>query len=639
MILNEMKRYRNVFLETNPLYWFTYARSKFRKRTEKDLEKYKCVPQKLSFRFIAPSDELLSGEIEITKEQRQRIIELADEVCENQYTVFGVKIPDITAVWSSDPETGYTWPNVLYSDVRKYAPPGRKIDGDNDIKCPWELCSMHFLVTLAQAFVLTRNDKYYNKYFELIDSWIEQNPMGYGVNWCCSMDVAIRAINIIIAASILHTVSNDMERDFSKYHEMLYQHMLFVRDNLEYGLARENHFLSDIVGLKMIAQCFPEDSTAKEIYRFALKTFLGEITYEICADGVDNEASTCYHALVFELFLIGIATDEKASRKLSTRAKQRIKRMRDFTQELCEFEMYPIVGDNDSGRILDMTAQQLQKKELVCFCDALFDSSKIGGDPYSKWLSVMSVSPVGDNNILKNCVQDYKQGGFGIYSNGVFRIMLHAGSIGRKGMGSHGHNDQLSFVLDCKGESFIIDPGSYVYERHLIQRDRFRGTGVHNVPQLGSYEQNTISPDKPFKMKHESFADFSVTGDSKQGEINGLHKGYCNKAGCIVKRTVRIDQNEVSVEDIISGSYTGKVSMLFTLAPDVEVEETEQGILLRKKNTLLFQAHRCKAIIENAEYSLNYNEKNSTKAIRLEWEKVEPEMKLMIIIKKYLGNS
>ena len=48
MILSEMKRYRNVFLETNPLYWFTYARSKFRKRTEKDLEKYKCVPQKLS---------------------------------------------------------------------------------------------------------------------------------------------------------------------------------------------------------------------------------------------------------------------------------------------------------------------------------------------------------------------------------------------------------------------------------------------------------------------------------------------------------------------------------------------------------------------------------------------------------------
>ena len=40
---------------------------------------------------------------------------------------------------------------------------------------------------------------------------------------------------------------------------------------------------------------FPEDSTAKKIYNFALKTFLGEITYEICADGVDNEASTCYH--------------------------------------------------------------------------------------------------------------------------------------------------------------------------------------------------------------------------------------------------------------------------------------------------------------------------------------------------------
>ena len=634
MKLNEIKRYKNIFLETNPLYWFTYARSKFRKRTEKDLENYKCVPQKLSFHFIAPSDKLLSSEIELTEEEKQRIINLANEVCENQYTVFGIKIPDITAVWSSDPETGYTWPNVLYSDVRKYAPPGRKIDGDNDIKCPWELCSMHFLVTLAQAYFLTRNGKYYRKYYELIDSWIANNPIGYGVNWCCSMDVAIRAINIIIAASIFHSVNSDFECDFKKYHEMLYQHMLFVRDNLEYGLARENHFLSDVVGLKMIAQCFLGDSDADKIYNFALKTFLGEITYEICADGVDNEASTCYHALVFELFLLGIATDVNAARKISTRAKQRISRMRNFTQELCEFEMYPIVGDNDSGRILDMTAQQLQKKELVCFCDAIFGFSKIERDPYSKWLSVALVSPIEDSITLKSCVQNYKKGGFGIYDNGIFRIMLHAGSIGRKGMGSHGHNDQLSFVLDCNGESFIIDPGSYVYERHLIQRDRFRGTGIHNVPQLGLYEQNEIAPDKPFKMKHQTFAEFTVTGDSNQGKIKGLHKGYCDKAGSLAKRKVSINKSVVGVEDIITGSYTGKVSMLFTLAPDVKIVETGEGILLKKKNTLLFQAHNCKVAVVDAEYSLNYNEKKGTKAIRLECEKSEPEMKLLITIKR-----
>ena len=621
-----LRRYLNLLVETNPLYWITYIHSKLRKRSEQELKKYKVKTTEFDFHYLQVNNDVV-----LDSDQKRNIINLAEAICTYQYTIFGVNITDIRNNWSSDPETGYKWENVYYAKMQKIASSADKSKLNDDIKFPWELCSMHFLVTLAQAYAITFDVKYVNVFLELLADWDRKNPVGYGVNWCCTMDVAIRAINVIMGASILNNFYPEFNDRFSFFIPRLYEHMLFIRDNLEYGLARENHFLSDITGLKLLSQCFKNDRTAERLYCFASNYFLRELLYEICEDGVDNEASTCYHALVFELFLIGFATDFKLAGKIKKEHINRIHRMQNFTKLLCTFESYPIVGDNDSGIILDFNAGKHDKNDLVYFCDDLFGSTNYRKSNYGKWINIepFRISKDFNGNKSKvmnssiNIVEAFHKGGFCYSSLGNFRILFHAGSIGRKGMGSHGHNDQLSFISDIFGMSFIIDAGSYVYKRNPQKRHFFRSTGCHNTLQLGSYEQNEIWIESPFKMRHESFASFTIdVEDDQHLHIRGKHVGYKDKAGCMIIRDLTITPKKVIINDFAIGSYRGYVSMLFVLDEHITVDVLSNVLRLKKNEKIvLFKVEGCECDVVDTEFSRDYNSVSTTKGILVKGEK------------------
>ena len=58
----------------------------------------------------------------------------------------------------------------------------------------------------------------------------------------------------------------------------LNDHKLFILNNLEYSkLSRTNHYLSNIVGLMIIAYVLPDSKENKEILSFAVNQFLNEI--------------------------------------------------------------------------------------------------------------------------------------------------------------------------------------------------------------------------------------------------------------------------------------------------------------------------------------------------------------------------
>ena len=75
-----------------------------------------------------------------------------------------------------------------------------------DVKVPWELSRMQHLIQFVWAYMLAgkgnkefENPKVYEREFqdEILD-FISANPPKFGVNWTCTMDVAIRAANWIL---------------------------------------------------------------------------------------------------------------------------------------------------------------------------------------------------------------------------------------------------------------------------------------------------------------------------------------------------------------------------------------------------------------------------------------------------------
>ena len=127
----------------------------------------------------------------------QKYIQRADQICDHVFDILGsgpTKLGD-SINWHFDFVHGHQWDSkTFYSKISPASYPG-----GYDIKVPWELSRCHHLVWLGQAFFLSGNENYSQEFAAEISSWIENNPYPLGVNWACTMEVAIRAVNWLLA--------------------------------------------------------------------------------------------------------------------------------------------------------------------------------------------------------------------------------------------------------------------------------------------------------------------------------------------------------------------------------------------------------------------------------------------------------
>lgn len=274
--------------------------------------------------------------------------------------------------WHLDFKSGYRWEErTWYLDI----PFGHK--AGVDVKVPWELTRMQHLPQLAIAAVLAQAGKMpsgdperYRREFrnEVLD-FIATNPPRFGVNWRCAMDVAIRAVNWLVAYDVFCAHGGVFDDDFRAIFERsVYEHGLHIRKNLEWtpGL-RGNHYLADIVGLLFIAAYLPSSPDVDEWLAFAAGEFGREVRLQFYDDGANIEASTCYHLLSSEMavyataLLLGLPDEKKSLVRasgpgadlLSDEHREQLEKMAEFVVHITKPDgCIPQIGDNDSGRFL-----------------------------------------------------------------------------------------------------------------------------------------------------------------------------------------------------------------------------------------------------------------------------------------------
>ena len=74
-----------------------------------------------------------------------------------------------------------------------------------DIKLPWELGRCQHWPVLGEAYRLTGDDRYAIEIARELRDFMEANPVGTGVNWTCTMDVAIRAANWALGLELVRS--------------------------------------------------------------------------------------------------------------------------------------------------------------------------------------------------------------------------------------------------------------------------------------------------------------------------------------------------------------------------------------------------------------------------------------------------
>lgn len=294
--------------------------------------------------------------------------------------------------WQLDFKSGYRWSEkTWYRHVAFGSLPGV------DIKVPWELARMQHLPQLALAHSLKHDSERFperarcvQEFRNQILDFIANNPPRYGVNWACTMDVAIRVANWLVAYDLFKVSGTKFDQEFEAiFSRSVYEHGHHIIRNLEWDEEfRGNHYLADIAGLLFVSAYLPRTDETDAWLAFSVQQLVGEVEAQFTPDGANFEASTSYHRLSAEMVIYSTAAvlglpEEKRKALIEYDHRlhkvkpalapapitfhgcgdntspfsgwyfERIEKMAEFTLHITKPDgRIPQIGDNDSGCFL-----------------------------------------------------------------------------------------------------------------------------------------------------------------------------------------------------------------------------------------------------------------------------------------------
>jgi hypothetical protein len=588
-------------------------------------------------------DKLVSLLKERSPASLDPILRAARELQRGRFDLLGSGGVDLgpSPDWQMDFKSGKRWDERAYSLDIVQTP-----DRGHDIKVPWELARLQHLPTLGIAAAITGDPGFRDRAIAHLVSFLSSNAPYRGVNWNCTMDVAIRAAQILAAEGYLRPAGGDSFR--GELLKAMTEHARFIRENLEDGPVRGNHYLSDLAGLYLCALGLPEVAESgawKDFARAALGT---EMRRQVRPDGFDFEASTSYHAFATEMFLFpallgGGRGDPFAREYLGT-----LERMVEVAATMIRPDgTLPQIGDNDDGRFLMFSQYHRSRRDwrpLLALASFLFQREEwlalsgdawvegvwVLGEPFVRWIDSFGV-PL--------CARPFSSHGFphaGIYQlgSGSTQMVVDAGDVGQGDNGGHAHNDTLAFELYAFGREILPDRGTGSYTPSLALRNRFRATSAHNGVQVDEQEINPF-PDEPFRL---------IPADSPRVRrwrhtarctyLEGEHHGYRRLSSPVTHRRrylMSAQEGAFAVEDRFEGQGMHRFLASFHLAPGWEAQEEPEGWVARQQRGEAGLSFRWiippkefrLAVIEDL-HSPSYGVTLPAKTVRISWQDAVP---------------
>ncbi|HEV7893697.1 MAG TPA: alginate lyase family protein [Pyrinomonadaceae bacterium] len=483
--------------------------------------------------------------------------------------------------WLREPVSGVRWPLDYHCDVQL-------VRGDgSDVRVLWELNRLGQLLTLGRAYAETRDETFAEEFFAQVEGWRAQNPVGFGPNWSCAMEAALRATNLLAAFQLFRRSRALDGPRLASMLSLFDAHGRHVRRNLEYSyIATGNHYLSDVAGLLWLGLCLPELEAAESWRAFALRELLKELDAQVLPDGADCEASTGYQRLVTELFLYSFLLCRANGVEIEERHWSRVRSMLEYVRAYLRPDgRAPLVGDTDSGQVLPLVRRDADDHaHLLAVGAAVFREPRfklyaeappevawlLGTDGVRAYEEMETAGPHAATSAV------FEHAGTCVLREGDLYLMLNASGVGLKGRGAHGHNDALSIEVSACGVSFLADPGTYVYTSDLRARHEFRSTAYHSTVEIDGSEQNRTDERTPFQLGDDSqplLLDFTAGGE--RDTATAEHYGYARLGAGAVTHSRGVTLNHAArcflVEDSFEGEGEHDFRFVFHAAPGLEV--------------------------------------------------------------------
>jgi uncharacterized heparinase superfamily protein len=489
--------------------------------------------------------------------------------------------------WSRDFKSGVAWPRRYMRDIECVNP-----DDDSDVKVPWELSRLQWLMPAGQAYLLTREERYAEAVRATLESWMAANPYARSVNWSCTMEAALRVLSWSWFFRVFHASRSWADAAFrERFLCALYLHGDFTERHLEISDINGNHCTADAAGLVFAGLFFGQGADAGRWLTRGWSLLREELPRQVHPDGVDFEASVAYHRLVAELFLLPALYRLACALDVPDGYRERLIAMARFSAAYSRPDgTSPLWGDADDARALPLGRQELtDHRYLVGLVGAAFGVQELvnasaGPRGEAFWLlgpplagslpaSATPPQPPGSTG--------FPDGGFYVMRNAVDHVFIDCGPVGLAGLGGHGHNDCLAFEAALDGVQLVRDCGLFVYTRSFAERHRFRSTAYHNTPRVDGQEINRIDPRRLWTFENDARPQpLAFETGPERDRFRGSHTGYSRLSRPVTPvRSIELDhhRHSLTVQDTFDGAGHHRLEVPLHLAVGVEATLRSPG--------------------------------------------------------------
>ena len=386
----------------------------------------------------------------------------------------------------------------------------------------YNLHYLEFLIPLAEKYKYTKDEIYFLKWKELLESWMEQ-ATGDSLE---PYTISMRIPNLFICRELLWEKIQNTQLEQALL-TSIYQQYRYLMQVQEQALLA-NHYFENLKTIVISSLFFRET----EIYHKYFDLFLKQIDEQILSDGLHFERSLTYHKIILEDILRVYRVLKSSSHRCD--GEKLIPTMKSMTSAMVNLEegfgRTPLF--NDSGNNVSKSKDSLRRAvQKIC-------------------------------NFEKTEISSFAASGYYRLQQGEAAVLFDCGDIGPSYMGGHAHCDCLSFELCVDGRLLFVNSGTGQYQGEL--RPFFRSTAAHNTIMRDYREHSDLWGE------HRAARRIKKARGERRGKA--LTGSFLSYEGDFFRRSLKWKNDRILViRDEWKASHTGRhmARQFLHLAPEL----------------------------------------------------------------------
>jgi asparagine synthase (glutamine-hydrolysing) len=507
---------------------------------------------------------------QVPLEWRTEAIHRADAIIERgEFTYFfcrnqrgGLGYPEVD--WFKNPFTGQRDAQLVHWSLREDFDPKR-----GDIKYIWEPGRFSWVYDLVRAFAATREDKYPEAFWQLLESWMKANEPMIGPGWQCGQETAIKIMGICFGLqAFLNSPASTEDR--------LEQALLLlaicadrIESNIEYARRqRSNHSSTEAIGLFIAAIFLPHLKKAETFLRISKHHLLIDTENHFKEDGSYFQHSMNYQRMTMHCFLWYLSLARKNGIEIPQTIFSKMQKAWNFLYQLQdETGRVPNYGSNDGALLCPWShCDYLDYRPMLSAMYFALEGKRIY--PEGAW-NEESLWFFGDDfpkasfaeNIPSRKSCQFSLGGYYSLRRRNSWAMMRCHTYASR----PAQADQLHVDLWWNGINLLRDTGTFSYYDPEKKR---------NLKYISTAMQNTIEIDGESQMiKGPRFYWASLSKGkcyrANDTVIEGEHDGYARLGVRHKRRLESVDEKNWRINDTLlgKGSHTGILRWHFPYYP------------------------------------------------------------------------